>query len=62
MNGKLSQKRTIQLEGIGFSWGILRKKTKQNQNQWEEKFKDLVAYKKKNVNCSVPQSQGKLGN
>ena len=49
-NGKLSQKRITQLEGIGFSWG------EQNQIQWEERFKDLVAYKEKNGKCSVSQS------
>ena len=51
--GKLSQKHTTQLEDIGFSWN---KTTK----EWENRFKDLDAYKQKNGNCSVPQSQVKL--
>ena len=29
--------------------------------QWEKRFNELVAYKKKNGNCHVPQSQGTLG-
>ena len=52
---KLSQKRTTQLEDIGFSWN-------KTTNEWEDRFKDLDAYKKKNGNCSVPQSQDKLRN
>ena len=58
-NGKLSQKCTNQLEDIGFSWGIVRKKI--NQLPWEVRFKELDAYKEKNGNCSVPRNQGKLG-
>ena len=59
-NRKLSQKRINQLEDIGFSWGILREKI--NQLPWEDRFKELDAYKEKNGKCSVPRSQGKLGN
>ena len=53
--GKLSQKCTTQLEDNGFSWN-------KTTNEWENRFKDLDAYKKKNGNCSVPQSQDKLRN
>ena len=53
--GKLSQKRTTQLKAIGFSWN-------KTTNEWENRFKELDAYKEKNGNCSVPRNQGKLGN
>ena len=36
-------------------------KPKQEYKPWEERLDKLVVYKKKNITCSVPQSQGKLG-
>ena len=51
---KLSQKCIAQLEGIGFVWDL-------QENQWKDRFNELVVYKEKNNNCNVPQSQGTLG-
>jgi len=53
-DGKLSQERTKQLEGIGFYWSVAA-------NKWKERFNALAAYQKKNGNCNVPAKQGKLG-
>ena len=57
--GALSQERATQLEGIGFNWGSRKKN---GNEQWEERFNELVGYKEKNGSCNVPRSQGALGN
>ena len=58
--GKLSQDRITSLEGIGFNWGA--RKEKSNNEQWEERFEELVSYREANGNFKVPRCQGQLGN
>jgi hypothetical protein len=46
-NGKLHSEKIIALEGLGFVWDPL-------QEAWQEKYGELVAYKKQYGNCLVP--------
>jgi uncharacterized protein YrrD len=47
--GRLSADRISQLNALGFVWNTL-------EQTWEERFRELVAYKKKHGNCLVPSS------
>jgi hypothetical protein len=52
--GKLSPERIAQLEAIGFCWDL-------KTAAWEQKLAELLAYKKINGHCNVPQSKVPLG-
>ena len=49
LSGQLDTERVARLEKLGFVWNPI------NQ-QWEEKFAKLVAYKKRFKDCNVPRS------
>jgi hypothetical protein len=52
--GQLSEERIARLEAIGFCWNP-------HDVAWEQKFAELVAYKKVHGHCNVP-SRNPLGN
>ena len=45
--GQLSERQIKLLDGIGFAWQL--------QTEWEDMFEKLLAFKKKNNHCNVPQ-------
>jgi len=45
--GKLSKERTLQLKKLGFVWDALA-------DRWEERFAELVAYKRAHGHCEIP--------
>ncbi|HTJ48854.1 MAG TPA: helicase associated domain-containing protein [Cyclobacteriaceae bacterium] len=51
---KLSLFKKEKLNAIGFSWS-----SHYHDELWEERYKELVAYKKKYGNCDVPQKYAK---
>ncbi|HEY8934092.1 MAG TPA: helicase associated domain-containing protein [Cyclobacteriaceae bacterium] len=51
---KLSLFKKEKLNAIGFTWG-----SHYHDELWEERYKELVAYKKKYGNCDVPQKYAK---
>src|SRR5439155_18552747 len=44
---KLSRERTLQLEKLGFVWDALA-------DRWEDRFAELVAYKRAHGHCDIP--------
>jgi hypothetical protein len=54
-NGFLDPRRADKLKAIGFTWG------KDRDEQWEENFEKLLAFKGKNGHCKVHQASGKNG-
>merc|ERR1719356_1654057 len=56
---KLSLERVSRLKKMGFNWGT--RKLMSNDLLWEEKFKELVAYREKNGDCNVNRRLGALG-
>ena len=45
--GKLTKERTLQLKKLGFVWDALA-------NRWEERFAELVVYKRAHGHCAIP--------
>ena len=48
-NGKLHQDKIKKLEELGFVW-------KAREDKWENKFQELMAFKKEHGHCNVPRS------
>ena len=57
--GKLSEERVGKLEGLGFDWNP---PSKRNQPMWDERFGELVEYKKEHSDCKVPKRLKGLNN
>ena len=53
--GKLSEDRIRKLDNIGFSWG------KTLQAAWQDRYKELIAYKAERGHCNVSDSEEPLG-
>ncbi|SMQ86975.1 Superfamily II DNA or RNA helicase [Bacillus sp. OV166] len=53
--GTLSQERVERLNELGFVWGRGDLKKINLEEQWEEKYQELLAFKEKHGHCSVPQ-------
>ena len=54
LTGSLAQDRINRLDSIGFKWST-------REEQWEARFKELLAYRSDHGDCDVPTSQGKHG-
>jgi len=57
--GSLSHERTTQHTVVAFNRGT--QKQSSDNEQWNERFNKLVAYKRENGACYVPQKHGALG-
>ena len=56
---ELSEEKIDKLKSVGFSWNAQKEK---NEQVWQTKFNELVAYKEKNGDCKVVyRTQGQLG-
>lgn len=51
--GALKPGRTMRLESLGFEWRV--------RSGWDDRFRELVVWNKREGNCNVPQGQGALG-
>lgn len=62
-SGRMTEERYKALDDLGFTWTV-RAIPKKVEQQWEEHFKELVAFKEKNGHCQVPQGKeyATLGN
>ncbi|MFZ4596312.1 MAG: helicase associated domain-containing protein, partial [Verrucomicrobiaceae bacterium] len=49
--GELSQERIGLLEAIGFQWAV---RDASNEDVWDARFQQLIAYKEAHGNCNVP--------
>ena len=59
---RLSEDRERKLNDIGFTWQCHARSDKADRNVcWEDRFKQLVAYKKEHGDCKVRQLSGPLG-
>jgi hypothetical protein len=52
--GKLSEERIVQLDDIGFLWGVDISVSK--DHRWEMKYNELIEYKAQTGHCRVPNA------
>lgn len=50
---RLTPDRELVLNSLGFEWTVLNA---ENENRWEKRFQELLAWKEVNGHCNVPQN------
>ena len=60
--GKMPDNRRQRLEAIGFEWTVGGTTSSMLQNDlWEQRYQELIDFKREHGHCKVPRSAGSLG-